>query len=118
MGIQTSAAQALRKIALQSSSNLEDADRQTVFAFLDQNQGSGYVPKSGEIIGILKELADDMAKGLSEETETEDSAIKLYDDLMAAKKKEVGSHTEAIEVKSVHTGEVAVSIAHAKADLS
>merc|ERR1719310_1590627 len=69
--IQTTAAQTLRKIALQSSTTLEDADRQELFAFLDQNQARGYVPKSGEIIGILKELGDEMAKGLADETEGE-----------------------------------------------
>merc|ERR1719230_325692 len=59
-----------------------------------------------------------MAKGLSEETATEESAIASYAELMAAKKKEVAALTDSIETKTVQTGEVAVSIVEMKDDLA
>merc|ERR1719221_1842602 len=59
-----------------------------------------------------------MAKGLSEETATEDAAIASYAELMAAKKKEVAALTSSIETKTVQTGEVAVSIVEMKDDLA
>jgi hypothetical protein len=45
---------------------MPDADRQDILAFLSGSQGSGYVPQSGEITGILKELDDEMSKTLAE----------------------------------------------------
>merc|ERR1719230_2572545 len=59
-----------------------------------------------------------MAKGLSEETATEESAIASYEALMAAKKDEVAALTSSIETKTVQTGEVAVSIVEMKDDLA
>jgi len=116
--LQTTAAQALKKIALQSTNIANDADRQTLIAFLQGSQGQGYVPQSGEITGILKEIGDDMAKGLADATSAENDSLANFDALMAAKTKEVQTLTSAIEEKSVRTGETAVSIAHMKNDLS
>merc|ERR1719379_545040 len=95
-----------------------DDDRKQVLAFLSGGESSGYAPASGQITGILKQLGDTMAKGLSEETAAEESAIASYEELMAAKKKEVAALTSSIEAKTVQTGEVAVSIVEMKADLS
>jgi len=105
--LQTSAAGVIRKLAI--TTNMDDADRQEIMAFLQSN--SDYAPASGEIIGILKQMGDEMTAGLAEATEAEEEALKLYDEMMAAKKKEVETLTKAIEVKSVRVGELAVSIA-------
>merc|ERR1719145_184132 len=101
--LQTPAAKALRIVA-QSSDALVDADRQEVLAFLAAGEGSEYAPASGEIVGILKQLGDTMAKGLSEETTAEEAAIASYAELMAAKKKELAALTSSIETKTVQTG--------------
>merc|ERR1719281_1090946 len=47
----------------------------------------------------------------------EDAAIKAYEELMAAKKKEVEALSAAIEDKLVRVGELGVSIAQMKNDL-
>jgi hypothetical protein len=47
----------------------------------------------------------------------EESAIKAYDGLMAAKTKEVNALTHSIEEKSVRLGELQVSIVEMKEDL-
>merc|ERR1719345_666311 len=48
----------------------------------------------------------------------ENAAIKSYDELMAAKKKEVEALTKAIEEKMVRVGELGVQIVSMKNDLT
>merc|ERR1719502_1849722 len=115
--VQTNGAQVLRRFAL-SQQNLLDADRQELVAFLSGEQGSGYAPQGGEITGILKELGESMSKSLAEATTTEEAAIKTFDELVAAKKKEADSLTAAIETKTQRVGELAVEIVQMKNDLS
>merc|ERR1712151_693884 len=93
-------------------------DRKQVLAFLSGGDSSEYAPASGQITGILKQLGDSMAKGLSEETAAEEAAIAAFEEMMAAKKKEIAAHTGAIETKTVQTGELAVSIVEMKDDLA
>merc|ERR1719343_813267 len=115
--LQTAAAKTLRNL-MQSSDALENADRQEVMAFLAARQGSEYAPASGEITGILKQIGDTMAKGLSDETAAEEAAIASYEEMMGAKKKEVTALTGSIESKTVQAGEIAVSIVEMKGDLA
>merc|ERR1719356_1411976 len=115
--LQTSGAQKLRSI-IQSSEQMLESDRQDILAFLQGEQESQYAPASGEIVGLLKELMESMAKGLSDETATEEAAIESHASLVAAKKKEIGALTASIEAKTGQTGELAVSIVNMKDDLS
>jgi len=114
--LQTGAAQVLRKLT-QSRQEMPDTERQLLASFLASSQSSEYVPQSGQIIGILKQLGDTMAKGLAEATAAEEAAIAEYAELTAAKKKEVAALTQAIEEKSVRVGEVAVSAVEMKNSL-
>merc|ERR1719487_3048615 len=59
-----------------------------------------------------------MDKNLMDATADENSAIKSYDELIAAKTKEVNVLTEAIESKTIRSGETAVQITEMKHDLS
>merc|ERR1719502_1942985 len=63
--LQTGGAQTLRRLVL-SKSDMPEADRQDILAFLSGGQDSSYAPQSGEITGILKELGDEMSKDLAE----------------------------------------------------
>jgi chromosome segregation ATPase len=99
-----------------SSSNIMDADREDVMAFLSAD--SNYSPSSGSISGILKQMNDEMSKSLDSLTKEEDAAIASYEELMAAKKKEVQALTQEIEVKLVRTGELGVEIVQMKNDLT
>merc|ERR1719160_1276772 len=94
-------------------------DRETLVSFLSGGQGDaeGYAPASGEIVGILKQLGDEMAKDLAESLVQEEAAIKAYEELMAAKKEEIEALTKAIEDKLVRVGELGVQIAEMKNDL-
>jgi len=115
--LQTGEAQVLKRLALEKQ-DMIDADRQELLAFLSASQGSEYVPQSGEIIGILKEMGDKMKKSLADVTATEESAIKAYEELMEAKSKEVSALSASIESKTKRVGELAVNIVQMKEDLS
>merc|ERR1719356_854760 len=62
-------------------------------------------------------MTDTMIKELNEATAAENAAIKVYEDLMAAKTKEVDALTAAIEDKMQRLGELQVSIVEMKEDL-
>jgi hypothetical protein len=112
--LQTNDAQILKQLVM-SQSSIYDYDREELTAFLSGSQG--YAPQSGQITGILKQLKDTMVKSLGESTANENSAIKSYDGLMAAKTKEVNALTNSIEEKMVRLGELQVSVVEMKEDL-
>jgi len=116
--LQSAPAQALRRIVQSGDQDLvAEADRQYLVAFLSGSQADGYAPKSGEITGILKEMGGTMRKMLSETTATEEAGIKSYEELMAAKSKEVEALTSSIETKTQTIGELGVQIVQMKDDL-
>merc|ERR1712039_267257 len=86
-------------------------------AFLSQGQSEGYVPQSGQIVGILKQLQDTMKASLAEVQAAEETAIKNFQGLAAAKTKEIQANTDAIESKTVRHGETGVEIVNLKEDL-
>merc|ERR1719436_152643 len=112
--LQSSAAvTALQKMTVDADMN--SADRDILTAFL--SQGEGYAPQSGQIVGILKQMKDTMEKNLAEVIATEEEAIKTYDALMAAKKKEVDANTAALESKLERVGQTGLDIVEMKEDL-
>jgi len=115
--LQTSGAQLLRKILVSKRNPLMDDDSKDVLSFLAGSQKLEYAPQSGQILGILKQMHDEMAKNAADATEAEEEAIKTYDQLMAAKKKEVDALTAEIEKKLERSGNLGVQIAQMKNDL-
>jgi septal ring factor EnvC (AmiA/AmiB activator) len=112
--LQTKSASVLRNFAM-NSNKIADADRQDLLSFLTAN--SDYAPASGEIVGILKQMGDEMAADLKAATDAEAAAAKGYDELMAAKKKEINALTQMIEEKLERSGALAVEIQEMKNDL-
>merc|ERR1719326_1192450 len=108
--LQTPAASRLLKIA-------EKKQEQELVSFLSGSESEGYAPASGEIVGILKTMHDEMTADFNEEKAAEAAAIKAYDSLMAAKTKEVNALAKAIEEKMTRVGELAVEIVQMKNDL-
>merc|ERR1719463_613174 len=92
--LQTAAASTLRNFAM-NDNKIADADRQDLLAFLSSN--SEYAPASGEIVGILKQMGDEMTADLKEIIAAEEASVKTYDELMAAKKKEVNALTKTYD---------------------
>merc|ERR1719214_260839 len=113
--LQTSSAAVLRHLVL--SQDLSNADRDALTAFLTAGDGQGYAPASGEIVGILKQLGDTMNKDLKELIAQEEAAKKAYEELMAAKQKEVDAAIAAIESKIKRIGELGIEIVNLKEDL-
>jgi len=107
--LQTSAASVLRRLSL--SMDMSSADREILAAFLSQGSSTEYVPQSGEIIGILKQMKDEMEADLAEAKANEEKAIADYKALVAAKKKEIEAATKAIEDKMTRVGELGVEVA-------
>jgi len=111
--LQTSAASALRSLSI--SMDMSSVDREMLTAFLSSK--SGYAPASGEIVGILKTMADEMGAELKDVTATEKSAIAAFDGLVKAKTKEINALTKAIESKMTRVGELGVKVAQLSNDL-
>merc|ERR1719266_280673 len=115
--LQTATAEVLRKLAI-SSQNMLDEDRQEVVSFLSSSHGSEYAPSAGQITGILKQMGDEMGAGLKQATDAENDAIRIYNELMSAKTKEVNSLSKRIEDKLKLIGELGVALAGMKNDLT
>merc|ERR1719247_3033865 len=115
--LQTRSASIIRHLALQSK-DLDEEDQQALAAFLQGSQADGYAPSSGQITGILKTMGDEMSKDLAEATAAEQAAISAFEELVAAKTKEINALTAAIETKMTRTGDLSVEIVQMKNDLT
>merc|ERR1719460_1922840 len=87
--LQTSTASVLRQLSV--TMDLSSMDRDMITSFLTQGHGeaSGYVPQSGQITGILKQMTDTMVASLATATQEEQTAIKDFNGLLSAKSKEI-----------------------------
>jgi len=112
--LQTTEANNLKRFTMEKA-EISDESREEVMAFLS---GKGeYAPQSGQIVGILKQMEDEMAKALEEAETAEADAIKAYEALMAAKQKEVETLNAQIEAKLTRKGELGVELAGGLNDL-
>jgi len=105
----------LIKVYAMEKANMPDPDRQTLLAFLSGSDS--YAPKSGQIVGILKEMGDEMGADLLAATKAEATAKETYDAMMAAKTKEVNTLTQQIEEEMLRLGELNVLVAEDGNDL-
>merc|ERR1719389_1462419 len=111
--LQTSAAGILRQISV--SADMNTADRDLLASFL--SEGENYAPKSGEIVGILKTMKDEMEKDFSDASAEESQAKADFESLVTSKKKEIEALTKAIESKTMRVGELGVKVAEMENDL-
>jgi len=112
--LQTPAAEVLKQVM--SKRDLAESDQELVTAFLSES--SDYAPQSGQIIGILKQMRDEMAADLSDAVSTEEADITSHNGFVKAKKNEVTALTNTVEAKTQLVGELGVSIARMKHDLT
>jgi len=97
---------------VQSYPNMDPMDRRDALAFLEQS--GDYAPQSGQIVGILKAMKDEMEASLKEAVADEAKGAAGFGELKASKEKEVEMATEAIETKMARAGELAVSVVQTK----
>merc|ERR550532_3450331 len=114
--LQTSSAMVLRRFTMEKAI-LPDETRQELLAFLSGSSSEEYEPQSGQIVGILKQMEEEMDKALADARSAEEEAIKSYDALMEAKTKEVDALTAQIEKEQTRIGDLGVEIASMENDL-
>merc|ERR1719265_2765662 len=110
--LQVPGVSSLRKI-INSYPKMDTMDRRDALAFLEGS--TDYAPQSGQIVGILKAMKDDMEADLKAAVADEAKAVSGYGDLKASKAKEIEVATEAIEEKTGRSGKLAVNVVKVKA---
>merc|ERR1719375_2171708 len=113
--LQTSTASVLRQLSV--SMEMSAVDREMLASFLSSGSSEGYVPQSSEIVGILKQMKDEMEKDLADAIAKENEAKANFEALLAAKTKEIEALTKAIEEKLERIGNFGVEVAEMKNDL-
>jgi uncharacterized protein YoxC len=112
--LQTRQGSQLSRIA-EVSMSLTDGQKSELQAFL---QGSSeYAPASGQIVGILKTMKDEMEANLAEITKTENESATAHNGMVAAKNSEIAASTAAIEEKTARAGDLAVKVVEEENDL-
>jgi len=111
--MQMPSADRLKKLVA-STTTVNSFDRENVLAFLEQRANGDYVPQSGQIVGILKNMEDEMSKSLEESQNDEASASAAFADLKSAKTQEISVASAAVEEKMQQSGQLAVLVAQEK----
>merc|ERR1719409_870064 len=96
---------------------MSSVDGDMLASFLASGSNSGYVPQSSEIVGILKQMKDEMEKDLADAKAKEAEAKAAAEGLIAAKKKQIEALTKSIEEKLERIGNAGVELAEMKNDL-
>merc|ERR1719235_2459025 len=114
------AVRGVKSLLLSDSLSITDSDRETLTSFLSEgnDQDSGYTPQSGEIIGILKQMADTAEASKDTCTKGEVNKLSTFKALLAAKLKEIDALTKLIEAKLKLIGELSVELVNIKEQLS
>jgi len=93
------------KRAVRSSQRTTDGGRQMVSSFLQ-----GTTPGSGEILGMLKAMKDELTRDCNELEKNEAAAVAGFTDMKNSKEKEIEFADESIESKKERVGTLAVEI--------
>merc|ERR1719262_1130119 len=101
----------LIKKALVSTQIVTGGDKKMVEAFL---QGGENAPGSGEILGMLKAMKDELTRDIASLTKTEEAAVEGFASMKASKEKEIEFADESIESKKERIGTLAVSVVQLK----
>jgi hypothetical protein len=97
--------------AAQKTQAVDDYQRDELLSLLQgKNPFGAYSGQSGEIVGMLKAMKDEMAGDLKSTVAAEEQAAAGFEELAAAKKQEIAAASEAIESKTVRSGELAVAV--------
>jgi len=77
----------------------------------------GYSSSSGEILGIMKQLKEEMEADLSDGQKTETSRASLFNELREAKNSEIAQGEKMLEEKKAELAQADFDLANAKEDL-
>jgi hypothetical protein len=107
--VQTAQSGRLERV-IRDSSAVDDYEKSNLLDFLQGKAAGDYAPQSGEITGMLKAMKDEMDKDMGGMVKDEETAQTGFEELAAAKTSQIQAASEAIESKTVRSGELAVSI--------
>jgi len=113
--LQSPNAQVLRQVVLRQD-KMVSIDRDDLLAFLSAGSDEED-PGTDQIVGILKQMVDEMTATIAEADAAEAKAVKDHDALVAAKKSEQNALSKMIEVKLQRVGTLAVELSQMKEDL-
>merc|ERR1719301_371660 len=100
----------LEKI-VKATTSVDEYEKSEIMGLLQgKNPFGDYSAASGEIVGMLKAMKDEMDKDLGGAVADEEAAAKGFEELSAAKNDEISAASEAIESKTVRSGDLAVSV--------
>merc|ERR1719235_917032 len=94
---------------VKAATSVDDYEKTEIMGLLQgkQNPFGDYSAASGEIVGMLKAMKDEMEKDLNGAVGDEETAAKAFEELAAAKKDEIAAASES---KTVRSGDLAVSV--------
>jgi septal ring factor EnvC (AmiA/AmiB activator) len=96
---------------VQSSNQVDDEERSDLLSLLQgKNPFGDYGAQSGEIVGMLKAMKDEMDKDLGGIVSGEEQAQAAFQELAAAKKEAIAASSSAIESKTKRSGDLAVAV--------
>jgi hypothetical protein len=113
--LQSGGAIPLRRLSV--SIDMSDVDREVLSSFLATGNSEDYAPKSGQIVGILKQMRDTMSKDLADAEAQEAASKEGFEGLVAAKEKQVEALTKEIEDKIQRVGNGGVQLSQMQEDL-
>merc|ERR1719214_33498 len=91
--------------AIRSSQQITGGGRDSITSFLQ-----GTAPGSGEILGMLKSMKDELSRDIGQLEKDEAAAVAGFTDMKASKQKEIEFADESIESKKERVGVLAVEI--------
>merc|ERR1719335_129219 len=90
---------------------ISNDERSEVLSFLDAGEGDQEQSKgSGEILGILKNMKDEMEKDLKEIQDEDAKAHNGFNDLKAAKEEEISINKKSVIEKEKRIGNLALEL--------
>merc|ERR1719446_863 len=96
---------------VKGTTSVDEYEKSEIMGLLQgKNPFGDYSAASGEIVGMLKAMKDEMDKDLNGAIGDEETAAKGFQELAAAKEAEISAASEAIESKTVRSGDLAVSV--------
>jgi len=111
--LHTDAASTLQALIVHSS-KLSVMDRESVAAFLSN---SASAPGTTEIVNILAEMREEFLRDLKSIEKEESQRVRGFEELSAAKRKEIAAATSAIETKTQRSGALSMKMVEDKNDL-
>jgi uncharacterized coiled-coil DUF342 family protein len=115
--LQTGAARYLKQVSESSAvQGLDLASQEQLNSFLQS--GADYSSSSGEIVGILKMIKENIDNELGGVIGTEEAAVKAFTQMKASLEELIKTSSQSIEKKQELAGQVAVKIVEGKNKVS